>query len=547
MGRPRVALLGRTQSVGIATLRTSTPRTAASAVAFAMLLCGLYLHWTPMVPDLAAQVARADLVRTVGMTSWSTSWFAGFSVPDYSVIAPKSMATIGVRTTGVIAVVGGSMAAAVLARRSLRPRAASAAATALLFVNLLDGRVTFALGVAFGIWAVVAAVARRPAWTALLAVAAYLASPLAGLFVGMILLACMIASASYRKSSLPAAVMLLVVAGAMFVWFPGTGTMPFQVINAVPGGLCAAGVILGCRNREVRWSAAILLLSVPIFLVLPSAVGSNVMRLAWIAAVPAVVAAGELSRLKQSIVLVGLASWPLADLGGQLATAASDSSQADYYRPLAAAFERVSGSDLTKMGERLEVVDPATHWSSAYLASASLARGWDRQADHANNPIFYDDGALDATTYREWLNSLAVGWVALPAAKLDYAAEAEGDLIASGLPYLTEIWRSDQWRLYRVTGASPLTSGATVVNVSGDGITMRAMQQETIHVRVRWSPYLTVVQPDTGIRVEACISDVGGWTDIYLPRPGIVELTSHFAINGSTAQGSNCAGRSPGS
>ena len=36
------------------------------------------------------------------------------------------------------------------------------------------------------------------------------------------------------------------------------------------------------------------------------------------------------------------------------------------------------------------------------------------------------------------------------AARLDYAARAEGALVTRGLPYLREVWRSAHWRVYRV-------------------------------------------------------------------------------------------------
>ena len=48
------------------------------------------------------------------------------------------------------------------------------------------------------------------------------------------------------------------------------------------------------------------------------------------------------------------------------------------------------------VGARIEesplrvVVEPASHWSSAYLsARVPLARGWERQVDAAVNPQFY--------------------------------------------------------------------------------------------------------------------------------------------------------------
>jgi hypothetical protein len=42
--------------------------------------------------------------------------------------------------------------------------------------------------------------------------------------------------------------------------------------------------------------------------------------------------------------------------------------------------------------------------------------------------------------------------VALPDAPLDGAGRLEGKLVAGGVPYLRELWRSQHWRLYRVMG-----------------------------------------------------------------------------------------------
>ncbi|MDQ6937635.1 MAG: hypothetical protein M3140_07975, partial [Actinomycetota bacterium] len=78
----------------VKTMVATSPATKLAAVVGA-LLCAVYLRWTPLVPDLAAQVARADMIRTGGLTSWWTGWFGGLSLPDYSVLVPQSMAMFG--------------------------------------------------------------------------------------------------------------------------------------------------------------------------------------------------------------------------------------------------------------------------------------------------------------------------------------------------------------------------------------------------------------------------------------------------------------------
>jgi hypothetical protein len=163
-----------------------------------------------------------------------------------------------------------------------------------------------------------------------------------------------------------------------------------------------------------------------------------------------------------------------------------------------------------------------------FVSSSSLGRGWDRQADHADNPIFYQSTPLTAEAYHAWLHELAVGWVALPATKLDYAARAEGQLVAHGQSYLQLIWTTPQWRLYRVIDATVLVSGARVISVTGAAVTMETTRAAIVHTRIRWSPYLTTIDPISGARIDSCIINAHQWVDIYVPRAETFGLTSKF-------------------
>ena len=101
----------------------STQLLAVGVIALTLTL--VYLRWTPLAPDLAAQVARADVTRKVGNSSWWTGWFGGLSMPTYSVLVPAWMGTIGVRATGVVATVVGAAGCRSLVRDALRPRASA--------------------------------------------------------------------------------------------------------------------------------------------------------------------------------------------------------------------------------------------------------------------------------------------------------------------------------------------------------------------------------------------------------------------------------------
>jgi hypothetical protein len=94
------------------------------------------------------------------------------------------------------------------------------------------------------------------------------------------------------------------------------------------------------------------------------------------------------------------------------------------------------------------------HWESVYLAGQdgiSLARGWERQLDTRYAALFYRP-ALSPAAYRAWLTENQVRYIALPDAPLDKAGSLEGTLVARGVPYLRELWRSEHWRLFRVMG-----------------------------------------------------------------------------------------------
>jgi hypothetical protein len=183
-------------------------------------------------------------------------------------------------------------------------------------------------------------------------------------------------------------------------------------------------------------------------------VGSNSARLGALLAGPLLAGAlWDRHRLILCLLAPVLLYWQLeTPINDEMALAGDPSVHAAYYAPLRAELRAL------RHGRRTIVEVPLTgsHWEAADLAGhdgIALARGWERQLDTRYAPLFYEPG-LTAAAYETWLRANRVAYVALPDVRLDDAGRAEGALIARGLPYLHELWRSAHWRLYAFDASS---------------------------------------------------------------------------------------------
>ncbi|MEV6798202.1 hypothetical protein AB0M91_07635 [Micromonospora rifamycinica] len=133
-------------------------RVVGSATGFAVLLAGVWLALPRLGSDLSAQVARADFFAAHGFALVDLRWYAGIQPFGYSLVSPPLMATLGVRPTGALALVGSAAAFAALLVRTGVPRPLLGSLVGVLTItgNLVSGRVTYALGVAFGLVALLA-------------------------------------------------------------------------------------------------------------------------------------------------------------------------------------------------------------------------------------------------------------------------------------------------------------------------------------------------------------------------------------------------------
>lgn len=515
------------------------------AVALSAVLALLMLLWSPPVGDLAAQVFRAELFERAGLAIWNGSWYGGHYTLTYSFLFPPLAALLGPQLVGGLAVV----ASAYLFDRLVRDRWGVEARWATLWfaagvVTLLaDGQLTFALGVAFGLAALRCLQTGRTALALLAAAACPLASPVAGAFLGGVLLVgALEPGRRLNRVALAAGGLALALVLAPNLAFPESGEFPFVFSSYVAIPLWIAGALIlthGVRNEERqlrRVLVAYLLASTAVWLI-PNAMGGNAMRLGALFGGP-ILAAVMLSRRPRPTVpnwffapllvlaIAGSLYWQLTASVAQIARSVGDPATTSAYFEPAARWLRAHGA----AGARIEVPPTANHWESAYLASDfDLARGWLRQLDTTREDIFYDEKKLTEASYGKWLRANAVSFVALPDAPLDYSSEKERRLILQEPPYLELRHSSEHWRIYEVRNPKPLvaplgSASAETLWIGHQGFALDVKRPGEFLVRVSFTPYWSIA------RGHGCIVRRGDWTVARAARPGTFRVAADFSV-----------------
>ncbi len=529
------------------------------------LLVVVWLVVDPRTPDLAAQVYRVGLFRQLGFTVWDEHWYAGHSLPGYSLIYPPLAALVGMRLLGALCVLVSSLLFARLVApaygRDARWGVALFAVAALGDVWI--GRLTFALGVSLALAAGLALARKRWLWAGVLAAMCAAASPVAAVLLGLAALSVALAWRSPRMLlvvAVPAAVVVLVPAAL----FPEGGYEPYPLLSfAVTTLVLMAFVCALPRSaRLLRIGAGVYLLACVACLAVHSPMGSNIERYAVLLAGPlllcARMAAPGAGAGADADTVAGRGSWRRARLSPvavlalcviavwivwgpareTLAVAGSEATSAAYYVPVERFFARVEAPSGALV--RVEVPLTRSHWEAALLAPmVSLARGWDKQMETRDEGVLLSRG-LTAASYERWLHQQAVTYVALPDVALDPSSAREGVLVRHGLPYLREVFASRHWRVFRVLGATPLVSGPGELTALGhDSFALRANAPGSFVVRVRYTPYWTLT------RGSGCVAPApDGWTSVSVHASGTAVVSARFSLSRAFSSGGACAGMS---
>ncbi|MFF3466682.1 MFS transporter [Streptomyces sp. NPDC002619] len=524
--------------------------------------------------DLAAQDAWAEFVGRHPDSAYNLAWYGGMHPVSYSVVSPYLMSVLGVRTTMMVAgtVSAGLLTLILVRSRSVRnPLWAALAGVFALVCNALSGRVTFGLGTMFALGSVAAVFCWPYRWrfkrwakalvAAPLAALATMASPVAGLFVGLVAVALFLQKRRPGAWALGLAPTAVVAVAAWL--FPFSGTQPMTIGSVILpllyGLFCL--FLVPKEWATVRLTAGVYSLAVVLVWLVSSQIGSNISRLpmlfAGVALIAALPFAVPRSRKWYAIVVafLGFAGWIGFKSVDDIVHTTPAASWARELAPLVNQLQQVGAEK-----GRVEVVPARSHREASALAPyVNLARGWNRQADMERNPLFYDD-TLNSANYHEWLQRWAIHFVVLPKDEPDGdGGERERTLLQRGMPYLKQIWGDANWQLFRVTDAVPLAEPDAVVDRAEQGeLTIEVHKAGRILIRIPYSPWLSIVDaegkslkppqetqaskhrpegmPKTYANVNGCLmeteEDAKGdkWTMLVAPKAGTYRLASPYQL-----------------
>ncbi|MBK3577319.1 MFS transporter [Streptomyces sp. MBT65] len=524
--------------------------------------------------DLAAQDAWAEFVGRHPDSAYNLAWYGGMHPVSYSVVSPYLMSVLGVRTTMMIA---GTISAGLLTMILIRSRSvknplwASLAGVFALLCNAASGRVTYGLGLVFGLGAVAVVFCWPYRWrykrwakalcAAPLAALATMSSPVAGLFVGLIAVALFLQKrrpGAWALGLAPAAVV------AVSAWlFPFSGTQPMlfgSMILPLASGVLVYFLVPRAWTT-VRITAAVYSIGVILVWLVSSQIGSNISRLAMLFAGVTLIAALPFavprSRKWYAIALafVGFNGWIGFKSVDDVINTAPAASWSHELAPLVNELQTVGAER-----GRVEVVPARSHIEASALAPyVNLARGWNRQADMERNPLFYDD-TLNSANYHEWLQRWAVHYVVLPKDKPDGdGGERERALVQRGMPYLKQVWGDANWQLFQVTDPAPLAEPNAVVDRAEQGeLTIEVKKKGRILIRIPYSPWLSIVDakgkslkppqetdaskhraedtPKTYDNLNGCLMETeedskgDKWTMLLAPKAGTYRLAAPYQL-----------------
>jgi hypothetical protein len=506
-------------------VRTEALRCAviAAAVAIPLALLG------PPPGDLPAHLYRTELVRD-GVLLWDTYWYAGhYPLLSYSLLYYFPAALIGNEPLAVAAVIVSAALFASLVERGWGPdtRWASRAFAVAACGPLFTGTYPYAVGVAAALGALKALQCGRTGLAIVFVGLAMGFSPLAFLFLSLVLAAVFLARLRIDRRTLVVGAALLAFAGLQATAvevFPHGAEYPFfrpaelAALLALAAA-CAALVLRARRGRILALVFGLWLVAALVAFLVASPIGENITRLRGIAVPLALLAAGLAGYRPRWLAVFAVCGALVYTLVPYVAVIPykgdARPAEREFWEPALAFLEERSGENF-----RVEVVPTGDHWEAYWLPRAGfpLARGWYRQIDIAENPLFYEE-PLSPGEYRAWLERLGVRYVLLPDTQLGRAGEArEAELLRSGAAGLEPVSESGSGTIYAVPDPEPILAGPGRPRLSSfghDRIEGTVTAPGLYRLAVRFTPTWRV---EEGVLCVEEASD--GMTRLVVERPG---------------------------
>ena len=490
--------------------------------------------------DASVHLYRTFLVEH-GTLVWDNLWYAGhYPLAGYSLLYYFLASAVG----NLPLVFAGSVASAVLfasivfrqwGELGLWPvRLFGVLAAAPMFTGLYS----YSLGFAAVLSAVWALQRHRSALALICSAAALGFSPLAFLFLVMILAALWLVHRPINRTVAAVVIGLgavVGVEGVILKLFPSGGTYPFHWADMLClVALSALGYRVSERDVRARPIAMLFVLwaiGAVVFWLVPGAVGDNWARLRGVV-FPLMLLSAVLVRFRpRRLVFTSLAAalaYNIVPYALQIPNWLNDKPAASRYWAPALTYL----SQHADRVHRIEVVPTADHWEAYWIPKAGypLARGWYRQLDKEVSPVLYDRH-LSAAEYRRWLHTMAVSFVLLPSSRLDKnGGPTEKRLLMSGETGLAVVFRSRAWTIFEVPRPSGMIEGAhraAVTEFSHRTIAGNVSASGDYLLRVRFTPYWALSS-----NVSCAHPRADGMTELVLTRPGTFTLSIPKKIDG---------------
>lgn len=487
----------------------------------------LLVALAPPTGDAPAHLYRTLLVRE-GVYVWDNLWYGGhYPLASYSLLYYLPAALVGnlpLVFAGVV--VSAALFASIVEREWGTAGIWPARAFAVLAAGpIFVGTYSYALGLAAGLGALRSLQGGRRWLAAGVAALTLGFSPLAFVFLCIVLLALVLVRRVGRHTLAFGAALggIAAVQLAALVFFPSSGPYPFRVLElAAVLTVSVLGAELARRSRHGALLGAFFLVwgagSILMFAV-STPVGENLTRLRSIV-FPLMLMTAFLARFRPRWLAATALSAALIYNVAPYAGAALDrtdvrASHRAFWAPAVTFLAERSSPNY-----RVEVVPTFDHWEAYWLprAGVPLARGWYRQIDIARNELFYDK-PLPASVYRTWLRGMGVRFVVLPNTRLGQKGEErEAALLRSGSSGLRQVFVSPQLRIFEVSRPQPILTGPgspVVTRLDHAGIEGRLPEVGSYRLKIRYTRYWR-------LRAGAvCVEHArGGMTVLKATRPG---------------------------